>query len=625
MGEQNDENKRKNVPAGGYEDIDDFSVMEKRYSPEPAPVQTAEKAEPEPAGAPARRPEKAAGGGGKKVLKKTAAAAAAVIVLVAAAFAVYAFTLPEDKIAYGVKAGGVSIGGLTVDEAAVKLENSKVSDKHEIVIVSGGTRYTLLPADIDAQINIRETAQRAFDASKRGNRFFNAFASLRLLASGAEITPDITYNEEKLAAKINEIGLNAVGSALTEHTVRFADDGKAYIVPGKSGYNNDPTEAIEKVKAALESSAAGDIEIEFTSIHPAELTIEALDAAIYRNPVNAAYSLENGSVMVTPDQKGRYIDKLACADLLKTVAEGGPEVEVPYSVSEPEVTAAVLQAKLFNGKLASYTTRYNARQANRSANIANAAGRLNGKIIMPGETFSFNETVGKRTIANGFKTAPEYQNGQTVDGIGGGTCQVSTTLYSAALYADLKIVKRSNHSMSVSYVPLGQDATVTDGGLDLKIMNDTGYPVKITTSAGGGAVTVTFTGTTPEPAKTVKIVHTNAQASAGRAVKTERIVYDASGNVIKQESMGTSRYKPHESSSSSGNSSEQSTNKPVRGEAAAPAFAPENTGGGQQPEAKPSAEAQPKPEVSHAPAKPEVTPEKNEPAASGGATPEKTE
>lgn len=617
MGELNDENKRENIPAGGYEDIDDFSVVEKRYSPEPAPVETKKKPEPEPVVTPVRRPERTEKPvrREKKVLKKVAAAAVAVIVLIAAAFGVYAFTLPGDKIAYGIKAGGVSIGGMTVDEAAVKLEGSGASDKHEIVISSGGTKYTVLPSDIDAQINIRETAQRAFDASKRGNRFFNAFVSLRLLAKGAEITPVITYNEEKLASKVNEIGLSAVGGALTEHTVRFADDGKAYIVPGKPGYNNDPSEAVAKIKAALESSTAEDIEIEFTSVHPAELTIEALDAAIYTNPVNAAYALENGTVIVTPDKKGRYIDKEACALLLKSVVEGGQEIEVPYSVSEPDVTSAALQAKLFNGKLASYTTRYNAGQANRSANIANAAGRLNGKIIMPGETFSFNETVGKRTVANGFKTAPEYQNGQTVDGIGGGTCQVSTTLYSAALYADLKIVKRSNHSMSVSYVPLGQDATVTDGGTDLKIMNDTGYPVKITTSAGGGAVTVSFTGTTPEPAKTVKIVHTPVAAATGSAVKTERIVYDASGNVIKQESIGTSRYKPHGSSSSA-----QSTKKPARTEAAAPAFAPENTGGEQQAETKPAAEAQPKPEVSHAPAVPAATPEKVD-----GATPEKTE
>ena len=126
-------------------------------------------------------------------------------------------------------------------------------------------------------------------------------------------------------------------------------------------------------------------------------------------------------------------------------------------------------------------------------------------------------------------------------GVGGGTCQVSTTLYNAVLYSGLKIVNRRNHSMSVAYVPLGQDATVTDGGIDFQFMNDTKYPVKIKSYVEGGTVTVDIIGTSYEPARTYKIQN----SASGLKVKTSRITYDENGKELNREHISTSVYKPH--------------------------------------------------------------------------------
>lgn len=518
-------------------DIDDFSGFEQRYNKSEAEQQVQE------VSAQMNNNDAAASVNKKRILT-VIISAVAVIVLLAGGVFVYGATLPEDKVIGGVKVGGVDIGGLSISQACEKIEKAPSVINSEVIINANGRKYIILPEEVEVKLDINATAKKAFDIAKSGNAFMNGISALKLKLSGNNLMPVITYDVEKFAARINEIGLLAVGSVLKEHSIRIDENGKAFVVPGVSGYNNDPSRVMSQIDRALVETDSKNIDVDFEITSPAAMTIDLLDSLMYSEPMNASFAFENGQVVVVPAQDGRYIDKNACKHLVSQVKEGGPEIEVPYMTTPAQLDSEAMKAKLFNGKLASYTTRY-AAGGNRGSNVANAARKINGKILMPGDTFSFNETVGRRTVANGFKTAPEYQNGQTVDGIGGGTCQVSTTVYSAALYADLKIDKRTNHSMSVSYVPLGQDATVTDGGLDLKFTNNTEYPVKIEAVTGGGKITVTIIGTTPDIPKTVKISHKPVSVAVGSAVKTIRYVYDENGNVIKEEDMGVSRYKPH--------------------------------------------------------------------------------
>ncbi|MBQ7976522.1 MAG: VanW family protein [Clostridia bacterium] len=527
MSDNNKENKRKITSE--VDELDDFSGFRKSDTvtdSEPEQAQNNSVSESRKRVAP--------------MVRKIVCAAAAVVVLLAVAFGVYGAFVPQNIILGGINVGGIDIGGMKKEEALLSLDKANPFVKSEVVINANGKRFVVKTDDIDAVLDAEATVKKAYNIAKSGNIFANALDSLKMKLAGGEILPVITFNEEKFASKINEIGVDAVGSQLIEHSVRFDEDGKAFIVPGTSGYNNDPTSVMAMIKEALLKSESNEIVVEFEKTKPQKMTVDMLDSYVYKNPVNASFALENGEVKVVEAEPGRYIDKDECKSLVAKVSEDGPEIEIPYKTTEPEVKSDDVKGKLFNGELGSYTTRY-APGGNRGTNVAVAASKINGKILLPGETFSFNGTVGKRTVANGFKPAPEYQNGQTVTGIGGGTCQVSTTVYSAALYADLKIVKRSNHSMSVSYVPLGQDATVTDGGIDLKFMNDTKFPVKISAVTGGGKITVTIIGTTPDEPKTVKISH----KSAGGGIRTTRLVYDSTGNLIKEEDMGISKYKPH--------------------------------------------------------------------------------
>lgn len=139
--------------------------------------------------------------------------------------------------------------------------------------------------------------------------------------------------------------------------------------------------------------------------------------------------------------------------------------------------------------MATFTTRFNAGQVSRSSNIRLAAERLNGIVLLPGDVLSYNETVGRRTPSQGFKPAVVYANGRHEVDYGGGICQVSTTLFNAALLANLKIVARQNHSMPVPYVPVGRDATVDYGSIDLKIQNPYDFPIAIASEVQPGALT----------------------------------------------------------------------------------------------------------------------------------------
>lgn len=158
-------------------------------------------------------------------------------------------------------------------------------------------------------------------------------------------------------------------------------------------------------------------------------------------------------------------------------------------------TTTTTKGEEFSDVLASKTTYYNASVTGRSTNIRLATEAINGTVLQPGETFSLNGIVGRRTAAKGYQNAIIFQNGKQVEGLGGGVCQVSSTVYGAVLYADLKVTERSCHQFQVSYTPVSQDAAVYYGSQDFKFVNNTDNPIKIVASAGSGSLSVTIYGT----------------------------------------------------------------------------------------------------------------------------------
>lgn len=152
-------------------------------------------------------------------------------------------------------------------------------------------------------------------------------------------------------------------------------------------------------------------------------------------------------------------------EMLKTEQD---EYSIPLKTLYPNVTTNQIGNEAFPDMLSSFSTSYTSSGYNRSTNIELAAKKLDGYVLMPGETASYNQIVGQRTKTAGFKEGAAYSNGKVVQEVGGGICQVSSTLYNAVLYANLEIVERYNHGFAPSYVKPGLDATVSWGGPDFK-------------------------------------------------------------------------------------------------------------------------------------------------------------
>lgn len=187
------------------------------------------------------------------------------------------------------------------------------------------------------------------------------------------------------------------------------------------------------------------------------------------------------------------------------------EITTPAPEPEPEPEPAPEPPKNeiqpFSTVLGSYTTSYNPRQTNRNTNIRLSASAINGTVLQPGEVFDFNKVVGKRTAARGYKVATVYSGGESVPGIGGGICQVSSTLFNAALLANMQITARSSHGLRVGYLPAGRDATVSWGGPEFWFKNSNAYAVKITAGydSGKGTVTLNILGPSNATPPNVKI------------------------------------------------------------------------------------------------------------------------
>ena len=220
-------------------------------------------------------------------------------------------------------------------------------------------------------------------------------------------------------------------------------------------------------------------------------------------PVNATLTRENGEFIVTEGVNGQTLDTNATAEaILEAVSNGefGDEINIEAVVEEeePEYTSESLEK--CRDVIGSYTTNAGGTGGNRVMNIINAANLINGSIVYPGETFSVCDHLVPFTEENGYYPAGAYQQGKVVQELGGGVCQVSTTLYNALLEAEIEIVERSPHSMVVGYVPLSQDAAIAEGSKDLKFRNNTEVPLYIEGYVSGGYIYFNVYGEETRPA-----------------------------------------------------------------------------------------------------------------------------
>ena len=317
------------------------------------------------------------------------------------------------------------------------------------------------------------------------------------------------------------------GERTTPIVLKLKGKTLAEMTPGALGISLDDANTIAQIPetGAVTQAMAGD---ESETTYPAKFRQATVDlvplkkkaAALLPTPTPARVKWVKGAIVRKKEGAREELDVAAIPALVLTaVQDGKHEIVLPVSAAPKEISDEMLAG--INHVIGEFSTRFSAGNVPRAANIRLAASKLDGVILMPGDTVSFNGTVGRRTLKGGFRMAGVYANGKHDTGVGGGICQVSTTLYNAALFSDLGIVSRTNHSMPVPYVPVGRDATVDYGNIDLVLKNTEPNPIVLASQYTPGKLTFRVLGTKREPFK-VRMIAAGITSRGGR----ERRVID---------------------------------------------------------------------------------------------------
>ncbi len=222
-------------------------------------------------------------------------------------------------------------------------------------------------------------------------------------------------------------------------------------------------------------------------------TIEDIKRAVHKEPQDAYFKVSGDNISIIEDVKGYILDENGLKEqIMSCIWNKDKIIKVPVKQINADSCVNDLIALDIKVKAAQFSTKFNKNLKERTENIKLAAEKLSGYILAPGEIFSFNTVVGERTQDKGYREAPIFVKSQTVPGVGGGVCQLSSTIYNLALLTDLEIVERSNHSLPVSYVPLGRDAAVNYNQIDLKFRNNTDTHLYIHADVKGETLSVIF-------------------------------------------------------------------------------------------------------------------------------------
>lgn len=455
----------------------------------------------------------------------------------------------------GIYVGSTNVGGLTEKET-LELLKGQQWDKSV-----SGTMTVQLPAEQSFRIDyIRSgavlTAESAAAAAYRYGHGSNKFDNLKTYISSLMTPVDITEGDKSLN---RDYIMTLVTRALERfdkhigdgsYTVDEAASEMVYIKGAgqiKLDAEDVYAKAVEGLKA-LESSVSYALPAQNVTAPD----FNALHTELMREPHDAYYDKETGEIV--PDVKGFAFD-VSEAESLWNAAGLLEEVRIPVKIDMPEMTAEQLVASLFRDKLGSQTTLYTYSSDARINNIKLCAAKLNGLVLNPGEEFSFNGTIGQRTTEAGFKAAAAYNDGQVVQEVGGGICQVSSTIYCAAMLAQMTTVERTCHMFVVTYLPYGLDATVSWPGPDYKFRNDRDYPVKIVAYCNDAdkSITIEIWGTDVDGSYVeltsgygYRYDSTYPDVVIGYSAVSYRNIYDKDGNLIDRVFEASSSYDLHE-------------------------------------------------------------------------------
>ena len=413
---------------------------------------------------------------------------AILIILVALFSTIFAvINIKSDKVLKGITINEIDISELTKEQAIEKINNIYGTRAEQQIYLTHGEYETSVTYEaLEVKYQIQDAVNEAYNVGRSGNVIQNNFEILKTWKQGKNIKLNITLDTDM----INQIGQN-INNSIDDAVVQPSyyvekADAQLIITAGKKGVKVDEEQLLADIYKVLnEESEEEKIEIPMSEDTPDKIDINKIHEEVYKEVKDAYYT--SNPFTVYPEEEGIDFDVEQANTI---IAEEKEEYIIPLKITKPSKTVKDIGTEAFPDLLATFSTKYNAGNAGRTTNLRLAANKINGTVLLPNEEFSYNAVVGERTISAGYKMAATYSNGAVVDGLGGGICQISSTLYDAVVMANLKITTRRNHQFVTSYVPAGKDATVVWGSQDFKFVNSRKYPVRITATVQGGVATV---------------------------------------------------------------------------------------------------------------------------------------
>ena len=419
----------------------------------------------------------------------------AVLLCGAAMFAGHAITEGKTNIRF-VYVDDTNVSGLTREETEQLLIERGWKDRAEKplkVTTLRGVSFEVDPVRSGIVNTIDSAVERAYAVGHDRDMITNLISAVKAFVHpvnvGGGSEPDLAYLDaliDAAQAKIDET-LGTEPYTVDTHAAEMT------VVKGRDQLQLDRETLRSEIIAAVEE---GKSELSFTAIasQPVMPDFEAIHKALEAEPADAYYS-DDGRFEVTDEIVGCKFDTAEAAALWNA-AQPGDDVKIPLDITWPAVTGEQLRGQLYRDLLGACMTKFPNSGENRRSNLNLCASKINEHVLYPGDVFSYNEVVGQRTEEAGFKPAPAYVDGDVKDEIGGGACQVSSTLYATTLFAFLEPVDRTCHVFPVNYMQPGTDATVTipEAGksIDFKFRNNKSYPVKILTFFNNEESTITI-------------------------------------------------------------------------------------------------------------------------------------
>ena len=407
-------------------------------------------------------------------------------------FVFYNHLMENRTIQANISVAGVPVQGMTGKEASEAItEAFLLSHRGKQMVVKIGGETITLTADV-TNVHL-DTDELIKDALKISSEYpqTEAFPFTEYIRIDKEaVMPLLRAVTDKLESTLVQSSYAVSGKAPEKYDVIDESCNQQIVIQlGTPGISIDPENIFTAITQAY---AEGSFSFEYTfpSVEPDALNLEEIFKEHCLAATDAA--LDPETFQITPSCYGYGFDIQAVTEALGK-ATAGEALTFDFIWLEPAVTVEALHESMFCDVLGEYKTTAGW-SSSRNTNLRLSSQAINGTILMPGETFSFNKTVGERTVEKGYGEGAGYIGGEVVPTIGGGICQVASTLYFACVLSDLKIVERHVHAYFPSYMPNSTDATVAWGALDYRFKNDSDRPIKLEVTASGSTVKVRILG-----------------------------------------------------------------------------------------------------------------------------------